>query len=92
MMALVNPARSPNLPVPNVKRGSSACLRAFDFHPSSSTFVRAAAFDSNPGLPITNDRYGTRFHLNPRASLIVIAEVGYQLTPSPENKGEMKIT
>jgi hypothetical protein len=28
MMALVKPARSPSLPVPKVKFGSSACLRA----------------------------------------------------------------
>jgi hypothetical protein len=28
MIALVKPARSPTLPVPNVKRGSLACLRA----------------------------------------------------------------
>ena len=59
-----------------------------DFHPSSSTFIRAAVFDSKPGQASTNDKHGTLFHLNPSTGVIVIAEAGYQITPSPDNRGK----
>jgi porin len=58
-----------------------------DFYPTTGTFLRAAVFDSNPGQPSINDQHGTRFHLNPGAGLIVIAEAGYQITPASENGG-----
>jgi porin len=59
-----------------------------DFHPSSTTFARAAVFDSNPGQQNTNDKHGTLFHLNPSSGVIVIAEAGYQVMPSADNKGK----
>ena len=59
-----------------------------DFHPSSTTFARAGVFDSNPGQQNTNDKHGTLFHLNPSSGVIVIAEAGYQVTPSADNKGK----
>jgi porin len=61
-----------------------------DYYPSSSTFLRAAIFDSNPGDPATNDQHGTRFHLSPSADVIAIAEAGYQINPSPENGGKQE--
>jgi porin len=61
-----------------------------DYYPSSSTFLRAAIFDSNAGDPATNDQHGTRFHLSPSAGVIAIAEAGYQITPSPENGGKQE--
>ena len=59
-----------------------------DFHPSSATFARAAVFDSNPGQQNTNDKHGTLFHLNPTSGVIVIAEAGYQVSPSADNNGK----
>ena len=59
-----------------------------DFHPLSSTVVRAAVFDSNPGLANTTDLHGVRFHLNPSAGVIVLAEAVYQVTPSLQNRGK----
>jgi porin len=59
-----------------------------DFHPSSTTFARAAVFDSNPGQQNTNDKHGTLFHLNPSSGVIVIAEAGYQVSPSADNNGK----
>jgi porin len=58
-----------------------------DFHPSSSTFARAAVFDSNPGQQNTNDKHGTSFHLSPKSGVLVIAEAGYKVTPSSDNHG-----
>ncbi len=59
-----------------------------DFHPFSNTVVRAAVFDSNPGLASTTDLHGVRFHLNPSAGVIVLAEAVYQVTPSLQNGGK----
>ena len=61
-----------------------------DCYPSSSTFLRAAVFDSNPGDQATNDQHGTRFHLSPNAGVIAIAEAGYHVTPSRENEGRQE--
>jgi porin len=61
-----------------------------DYDPTSSTFVRAAVFDSSPGDPATNNQHGTRFHLSPGAGVLVIAETGYLVTPSSANKGRQE--
>jgi porin len=62
----------------------------FDFHPSAATFFRAAVFDSNPGQASTNDKHGTLFNLNPSSGVIMIAEGGYQVTPSADNGGKQE--
>jgi porin len=59
-----------------------------DFHPTAGAFVRVAGFDSNPGQANSNSKHGTRFHLNASSGMIVIAEAGYQIIPSPENGGK----
>jgi porin len=59
-----------------------------DFHPLSSAVVRAAVFDSNPGLASTTDLHGLRFHLNPSTGLIILAEAVYQIMPSLQNRGK----
>jgi porin len=58
-----------------------------DYRPSSSLTFRAGLFDSNPGFQGLNDKHGTRFHLNPSAGLILIAEGVYQIKPTKANRG-----
>jgi porin len=59
-----------------------------DFHLLSSTVVRAAVFDSNPGSASTTDPHGLRFHLNPSTGVIILAEAVYAVTPSLQNRGK----
>jgi porin len=61
-----------------------------EFHPAPSTFFRAAVFDSNPGRQSTDDQHGVRFHWNPSAGVIVLAEGGYQVNPSRDNGGRQE--
>jgi porin len=58
-----------------------------DYRPTSNFALRAALFDSNPGIQDLNDKHGTAFHLNPNAGLIVIAEGVYQVKPTSANRG-----
>jgi porin len=58
-----------------------------DYRPSSSLTFRTGLFDSNPGFQGLDDKHGTRFHLNPSAGLIVIAEGVYKVNPPPGNRG-----
>jgi porin len=58
-----------------------------DYRPNNSLTFRAALFDSNPGIQNLDDKHGTRFHLNPNAGLIFIAEGVYQINPTLANCG-----
>jgi porin len=58
-----------------------------DCRPSNSLTFRAALFDSNPGIQNLDDKHGMRFHLNPNAGLIFIAEGVYQVKPVQANRG-----
>jgi porin len=58
-----------------------------EHRPSSGLTIRAGLFDSNPGIQNLDDRHGTRFHLNPNAGLIFIAESVYQIAPTKANRG-----
>jgi porin len=62
-----------------------------DWRPTSSLTFRAALFDSDPGIQNLDDRHGTRFHLNPNAGLILIAEGVYQINPTQANRGMVGI-
>src|ERR1700722_83105 len=84
-------------PFPTISMGTNLPIYPFgglgtriDYYPTPNTFVRTAVFDSNPGDQATNDQHGTRFHLSPSAGVIVIAETGYQVTPSSANKGRQE--
>ena len=59
-----------------------------EYYPVATTFTRAAVFDSRPGQQNTNDQHGTLFHFHPSSGVIVIAEAGYQVTPSAVNNGQ----
>ena len=80
--------RSWLLPLPSRSSALSGAFILRVAHPSSATFARAAVFDSNPGQQNTNDKHGTLFHLNPTSGVIVIAEAGYQVSPSADNNGK----
>ena len=58
-----------------------------DCRPSSALTLRAALFDSNPGIQNLDDKHGTRFHWNPNTGLIFIAEGVYQVNPTTANRG-----
>jgi porin len=57
------------------------------YRANSSLSFRAALFDSNPGIQSLDDKHGTRFHLNPGAGVIFIAEGVYQIDPTKTNRG-----
>jgi porin len=58
-----------------------------DYRPTGSLTFRTGLFDSNPGFQGLDNKHGTRFHLNPDAGLIVIAEGVYQINPTKANRG-----
>jgi porin len=60
----------------------------FQYLPDPRVYVMAGVYglDDN-SFPTINNKYGTRFSLNPHSGMLVMSEIGYLLNQQPNDKG-----